>query len=141
MNRRRFFGALTVIAAAGGLCTISALTAKLAEPEYIPRMRETGQWSLGSYYIDEETGEEGIIPEAYNVRHDVAYRDQYGEESQMSVDCCYDHEPSEEELISAREMARAVIKRHMKYSKQMAVGPATRFRLELPRGLKLARYV
>jgi hypothetical protein len=157
MNRRKLFGMLAALPVAMAVAAKARVPLGWWQPgQYVPIMRETGQWTLGGVHYDEGEDESYSIPDRYVVRHDIAFMDQNGQNNQWGVDHSFGDEPTEEELVQAREESRYKFQRmrlpqkayHSEYGWSarargpiIPVGPSTTFKLALPRGIKLARYV
>lgn len=161
MNRRKVFGMLAAVPAMAVLVKAAQKTPLgwWQPGQYVPPMRETGQWSSLVGFWDEDTGESYATGYQYMVRHDVAFTDQNGDQHHYGFDHCFDHEPTREDLAVARETVRYRLKRMLAAQKAntvqllngtyssparealIPVGPSTQFKLLLPPGLKHALYV
>ena len=150
MNRRKLFALLAAIPV--------AVMARIKAPQlpYEPPMRELGQWTLGGYFEDPETGEAYAAPDAMLVRYDITFVDQNGQHHQIGVDQSFPNMPTEDQLTEARKLARQVIKRSMGAQKAyysetwghtparkalIPVGPSDQMPLRLYPNCPISRYV
>lgn len=150
MNRRKLFALLAALPVAA-----MARIKPLQQP-YEPPMRELGQWALGGYFTDPETGATYSSPDMLLIRYDVTFVDQNGGHHQIGVDQSFSETPTEEQLIEARKTARRIIKRSMGPQKAyisetwghvpakkalIPVGPSDQMPLNLPPNCPISRYV